>query len=147
MYLATCDIPPKVLTNFLYALLHQSERPIPCYAQVIVNDQCVALSLRPSYGKFMRFRICTDAMHVEFMDTTEFLKFKELHGGEPVLHLCKLISKLGRFKFACICLEAGSAYRPPFPGNLFQHLVGPRYARIPQPPFQPVSSVPSLLLF
>ncbi|CAL5226213.1 g9052 [Coccomyxa viridis] len=50
--------------------------------EVIADHQCVALSLRPSYGKFMRFRICTDAMQVEFMDTTEFLKFKELHGAE-----------------------------------------------------------------
>ena len=50
--------------------------------QVITNDTCVALSLRPTYGKFLRYRICTDAMKVEFLDTTEFLKFKEKHAGE-----------------------------------------------------------------
>ena len=50
--------------------------------QVITDDTCVALSLRPTYGKFLRFRICTDAMKVEFLDTTEFLKFKEIHAGE-----------------------------------------------------------------
>ena len=51
---------------------------------MIADHQCVALSLRPSYGKFMRFRICTDGMKVEFMDTTEFLKFKEMHGGRSI---------------------------------------------------------------
>ena len=50
--------------------------------QVITNATCVALSLRPTYGKFLRYRICTDAMKVEFLDTTEFLKFKEKHAGE-----------------------------------------------------------------
>jgi len=54
---------------------------------VVTNEKCVALSLRPSYGKFMRFRICSDAMNVEFLDTTEFLKFKEKHAGETVAHL------------------------------------------------------------
>jgi len=54
---------------------------------VVTNEKCVALSLRPSYGKFMRFRICSDAMNVEFLDTTEFLKFKEKHAGETVVHL------------------------------------------------------------
>ena len=78
--------------------------------QVIANDKCVALSLRPSYGKFMRFRICTDAMHVEFMDTTEFLKFKELHGGGPMLSLCKIMPRFARCIVACICTEARSAH-------------------------------------
>ena len=59
--------------------------------QVIADDQCVALSLRPSYGKFMRFRICTDTMQVEFMDTTAFLKFKELHGGGSLLRAKLLV--------------------------------------------------------
>ncbi len=59
--------------------------------QVIADDQCVALSLRPSYGKFMRFQICTDAMQVEFMDTTAFLKFKELHGGGSLLRAKLLV--------------------------------------------------------
>ena len=59
--------------------------------QVIADHQCVALSLRPSYGKFMRFRICTDAMQVEFIDTTEFLKFKELHGGRSTLNATPVV--------------------------------------------------------
>ena len=63
--------------NSLLIMLHGHE-----LLQVITNATCVALSLRPTYGKFLRYRICTDAMKVEFLDTTEFLKFKEKHAGE-----------------------------------------------------------------
>lgn len=57
---------------------------------MITNETCVALSLRPSYGKFLRYRICIDSMTVEFLDTTEFLKFKEKHAGKPALCLQRL---------------------------------------------------------
>jgi hypothetical protein len=51
---------------------------------VVANDSYVVISVRPSYGKFFRYRICIDTMHVEYLDVTEFLKFKEKHAGKSL---------------------------------------------------------------
>jgi hypothetical protein len=53
-------------------------------AQVIANDSCVVISVRPSYGKFYRYRIGMDTMRVDYLDVTEFLKFKERHAGRSM---------------------------------------------------------------
>jgi len=51
-------------------------------AQVAVCDDCVALALRPSLGRFFHCRICVGSMQVEDLTISEYLQFKEKLSSE-----------------------------------------------------------------
>ena len=52
--------------------------------QAVVHDDCVALALRPSAGRYFHCRICVGSMRVDALTVSEYLAFKEKLASESL---------------------------------------------------------------
>lgn len=52
--------------------------------QVVVVPPCLALSLRPTVGRFLHCQICLDSLAVTDLSISEYLKFKERLASAPL---------------------------------------------------------------
>ena len=79
--------------------------------QVVVVPPCLALSLRPTVGRFLHCQICLDSLAVTDLSISEYLKFKErlssappsMEAGCPARNVMSL--QWTRATFLCVLLS------------------------------------------
>lgn len=82
----TChDSPLSVCTNCL-CCIPANRLCFVAAMQVVVVQPCIALSLRPTVGRFLHCQICADSLGIDDLSISEYQKFKERLAGAGSLH-------------------------------------------------------------